>query len=161
MQDVVSSRPPVAAQRLAGTATRLREQSPALVDFGAVTLSATLLILSFPDFNLWPLAWCALVPLLIVVAINRGRWQPFFLGWVFGTVFFYGSCYWLTYSMIHTGGISPWIAFPLLLPGAVLLGIFPGVFGLFMACSIRRWGASTLFIAVRRDGVVFMRLGQR
>jgi len=147
MQDVVSSRPPVAAQRLAGTIARLREQSPALVDFGAVTLSATLLVLSFPDFNLWPLAWCALVPLLIVVAINRGRWQPFFLGWVFGTVFFYGSCYWLTYSMIHTGGISPWIAFPLLLPGAALLGIFPGVFGLFMARGIRRWGPSALFIA--------------
>jgi len=147
MQDVVSSRPPVVAQRLAGSAARLREQSPALVDFGAVTLSATLLVLSFPDFNLWPLTWCALVPLLIVVAINRGRWRPFFLGWVFGTVFFYGSCYWLTYSMIHTGGISPWIAFPLLLPGAVLLGIFPGLFGLFMARSIRKWGASALLIA--------------
>jgi len=147
MQDVVSGRPPLAAQRLADTAARRYEQSPALIDFGAVTLSAVLLILSFPDFNLWPLAWCALAPLLVVIAINKGRWRPFFLGWVFGTVFFYGSCYWLTYSMIHTGGISPWIAFPLLLPGAVLLGIFPGVFGLFMARSIRKWGASALFVA--------------
>jgi len=147
MQDVVSGRPPLAAQRLADTAARRYEQSPALIDFGAVTLSAVLLILSFPDFNLWPLAWCALAPLLVVIAINKGRWRPFFLGWVFGTVFFYGSCYWLTYSMIHTGGISPWIAFPLLLPGAVLLGIFPGVFGLFMARCIRKWGASALFVA--------------
>jgi len=147
MQDVVSGRPPLAAQRLADTAARRYEQSPALIDFGAVTLSAVLLVLSFPDFNLWPLAWCALAPLLVVIAINKGRWRPFFLGWVFGTVFFYGSCYWLTYSMIHTGGISPWIAFPLLLPGAVLLGIFPGVFGLFMARSIRKWGASALFVA--------------
>ena len=147
MQDVVTSHPPVAAQRLAGTAARWYEQSPALIDFGAVTLSAALLILSFPDFNLWPLAWCALVPLLLVVAVNRGRWRPFFLGWVFGTVFFYGSCYWLTYSMIHTGGISPWVAFPLLLPGAALLGIFPGLFGLFMARCIQKWGAPALFIA--------------
>jgi apolipoprotein N-acyltransferase len=147
MQDVVSSRPPVTAQRLADITTRRYEQSPALVDLGAVTLSATLLVLSFPDFNLWPLAWCALVPLLIVVAINQGRWRPFFSGWVFGTVFFYGSCYWLTYSMIHTGGISPWIAFPLLLPGAALLGVFPGVFGFFLSRSIRRWGPSALFIA--------------
>ncbi len=143
----MSSRPPLAAQRLAGTAARRYEQSPALIDFGAVTLSAVLLILSFPDFNLWPLAWCALAPLLLVLAINKGRWRPFFLGWVFGTVFFYGSCYWLTYSMIHTGSVSPWIAFPLLLPGAVLLGIFPGVFGLFMARCIRKWGASALFVA--------------
>lgn len=143
----MSSRPPSNAQRLADSLTRLRETAPALFDFGAATLSAVLLILSFPDFNLWPLAWCALVPLLLVLAINRGRWRPFFLGWVFGTVFFYGSCYWLTYSMIHTGGISPLIAYPLLLPGAVLLGIFPGLFGLFMARAIRHWGTPAILLA--------------
>ncbi|MDQ1637065.1 MAG: apolipoprotein N-acyltransferase [Pyrinomonadaceae bacterium] len=143
----MSTRPTSNAQRLAGNLTRLRESAPALIDFGAATLSAVLLILSFPDFNLWPLAWCALVPLLLVVAMNRGRWRPLFLGWLFGTVFFYGSCYWLTYSMIHTGGISPWIAYPLLLPGAVLLGIFPGLFGLFMARVIRRWGTPAVLLA--------------
>src|SRR6266550_3299171 len=147
MQDVVSSRPPSNAQRLADSLTRLRETAPALFDFGAATLSAVLLILSFPDFNLWPLAWYALVPLLLVLTINRGRWRPFFLGWVFGTVFFYGSCYWLTYSMIHTGGISPLIAYALLLPGAVLLGIFPGLFGLFMARAIRPWGTPAILLA--------------
>lgn len=147
MQDVVSSPPPLFTQRLVTSATLLRERAPAVVDFAAATLSAMLLILSFPDFNLWPLAWCALVPLLVVIAINRGRWRPFFLGWLFGTVFFFGSCYWLTYSMIHTGGISPWIAFPLLLPGAVLLGIFPGLFGLFIGRAIRQWGTAAVLIA--------------
>ncbi len=143
----MSSHSSFATQRLATTIARLPERARAVVDFGAASLSALLLILSFPDFNLWPLAWCALVPLLLVVAINRGRWRPFVLGWVFGTIFFYGSCYWLTYSMIHTGGISPWIAYPLLLPGAVLLGIFPGLFGLFMARAIRKWGTAAVFIA--------------
>ena len=145
MQDV-SSRPPLAAKRLAGSIARLREGAPLLVELSAATLSAVLLILSFPDFNLWPLAWCALVPLLVVLVINKGRWRSFFLGWVFGTVFFYGSCYWLTYSMVHTGGISSWIAFPLLIPGAVLLGIFPGLFGLFLARAIRKWGTLTVLI---------------
>jgi apolipoprotein N-acyltransferase len=147
MQDVVSSNSRRGTRRLANAVTRLRERAPALTDFAWATLSAVLLILSFPDFNLWPLAWCALVPLLLVIAINKGRWRPFFLGWLFGSIFFYGSCYWLTYSMIHTGGISPLIAFPLLLPGAVLLGVFPGLFGLFMARIIRKWGASALFLA--------------
>ena len=147
MQDVVSSRLPLTAQRLADTFTRLGERAPALIDFGGASLSAVLLILSFPDFNLWPLAWCALVPLLLVIAINRGRWRPFFLGWLFGTVFFYGSCYWLTYSMIHTGGISPLIAYPLLLPGAVLLGVFPGLFGLFITRAIRKWGTMAVLLA--------------
>jgi apolipoprotein N-acyltransferase len=147
MQDVVSSSSRLATRRVADSVTRLLERAPALTDFACATLSAGLLILSFPDFNLWPLAWCALVPLLLVLAINKGRWRPFFLGWLFGTLFFYGSCYWLTYSMIHTGGISPLIAFPLLLPGAVLLGIFPGLFGVFMARAMGKWGASALFIA--------------
>jgi len=147
MQDVVSSRPSYARQRLAANVAHLRERAPAFVDFGAATLSAILLILSFPDFNLWPLAWAALVPFLLVISNTRGRWRPFFVGWVFGTFFFYGSCYWLTYSMIHTGGISPWIAFPLLLPGAALLGIFPGLFGLFIARAIRKWGTHAVLLA--------------
>ena len=143
----MSSRRPLATQRLADAVTRLRDRAPALIDFGAATFSAVLLILAFPDFDLWPLAWCALVPLLVVVAINKGRWRPFFLGWVFGTVFFYGSCYWLTYSMIHTGGISPWVAFPLLIPGAALLGVFPGLFGLFMGRLIQKWRTPALWFA--------------
>lgn len=147
MQDVVSGRQTSNTQRLADNLTQFREKSPTFVDFGAATLSAVLLILSFPDFSLWPLAWCALVPLLSVLAINQGRWRPFFLGWVFGTVFFYGSCYWLTYSMIHTGGISPFIAYPLLLPGAVLLGIFPGLFGFLVACVFRKWGTPAILLA--------------
>src|SRR5258707_10911203 len=87
-------------------------------DVGLTLLSAILLIISFPDFNLSPLAWFALVPFLLVVGRNPRPWRCFFLGWLFGTVFFYGSCYWLTYSMIHTGGLPSWIAFILLLPGA-------------------------------------------
>ncbi len=155
----MSSRPPSNAQRLADSLAQVRERLPVLIDFGAATLSAALLILSFPDFNLWPLAWCALVPLLLLLGNSQGRWRPFFLGWVFGTIFFYGSCYWLTYSMIHTGGISRLIAYPLLLPGAVLLGIFPGLFGLFMARAIRKSGtAAILFAPVAWSALEWLRL---
>ncbi len=147
MQHVVSSFPTSNAQLLANSFARLHKRAPAIIDFSVATLSAVLLILSFPDFNLWPLAWCALVPLLVLLATNRGRWRPFFLGWVFGTVFFYGSCYWVTYSMIHTGGISPSIAYALLVPGAVLLGIFSGLFGLILARTLRRWGTLAVWLA--------------
>ena len=80
-------------------------------DVGLTLLSAALLVISFPDFNLSALAWIALVPFLLVVARNPQPRRSFFLGWLFGTVFFYASCYWLTYSMIHTGGLPPAIAF--------------------------------------------------
>jgi apolipoprotein N-acyltransferase len=146
MQVVVSSLPTSNPHGLADIFARLHRRAPAIIDFGVATLSAVLLILSFPDFNLWPLAWCALVPLLVLLATTRGRWRPFFLGWVFGTVFFYGSCYWVTYSMIHTGGISPLIAYGLLIPGAVLLGVFLGLFGLFLARAIRKWGTPAVLL---------------
>jgi apolipoprotein N-acyltransferase len=150
MADVVSTPSqvkPVGAGRLSGFRTRVRSVAPSLTECAAAIGSAALLIFSFPDFNLWPLAWVALVPLFLIVARKTQPWRCFLLGWLFGTVFFYGSCYWLTYSMIHFGGIQPWLAFLLLLPGAVLLGIFPGFFTLVLARLIRNWTTSALFLA--------------
>src|SRR5947208_2561533 len=100
MPEVDSPNSPAIAPRLTHRITNLAPLP--LMGFGVAILSAVLLVLSFPDFNLWPLAWCALVPLLIVITASRSGWRTFFLGWAFGTLFFYGSCYWLTYSMIHT-----------------------------------------------------------
>ena len=150
MEDVVSTSSrvnPGGAARWLGFATRVRSEAPSLTDCGAALVSAALLIFAFPDFNLWPLAWIGLVPLLLVVARKAQPWRCLLLGWLFGTVFFYGSCYWLTYSMIHFGGIPAGLAFVLLLPGAVLLGTFPAVFSLALALAIRKWGTAALFLA--------------
>jgi len=150
MQDAVappSSLTPGTATQSSGLATRIRCDTPSLADCGFALLSSFLLIISFPDFNLWPLAWIALIPLLLIVA---GRPQPvpcFCLGWLFGSVFFFGSCYWLTYSIVHFGGFSPWVAYPMLIPGALVLGIFPGTFTGVVALAIKRWGAAALFLA--------------
>ena len=149
MQQVVSTPPRVSQEKAARFSFfgRGLTKAPSLTECGLAIISAALLIFSFPDFNLWPLAWLALLPLQLAVARPTNLWRPFILGWLFGTVFFYGSCYWLTYSMIHTVGISPWLAFPLLLPGPVLLGIFPALFAFALACSIRKWGTVALFLA--------------
>jgi len=133
--------------RLSVFATRVRCELPSLAECGIALASAVLLIISFPDFNLWPLAWVALVPLLVFVARRPCPLRCFYLGWLFGTAFFYGSCYWLTYSMIQTGGISPWLAFPLLLPAAILVGVFPAIFLLVLARAFRSWGTAALFLA--------------
>lgn len=147
MQDVVSTPSRIRGGRLSEFRSRLRPEAPSLIDCSAAGISAALLIFSFPDFNLWPLAWVALVPLFVVVARSTGPWRAFLLGWLFGSLFFYGSCYWLTYSMIHFGGIPPVLAFVLLAPGAALLGIFPGVFTIVLARAIQKWGSPGLFIA--------------
>jgi apolipoprotein N-acyltransferase len=49
--------------------------------------------------------------------------------------------------MIHFGGIPAWLAFVLLLPGAIVLGIFPAFFTSVLALSIRKWGTIALFPA--------------
>ena len=149
MQDVLSKPPragsPTAAARL--LIARARSHAPTLIDCGVALASAILLIISFPDFELLLLAWIGLVPLLLVVARKPLAWPSFLLGWLFGTVFFYGSCYWLTYSMIHTAGIPPWFAYLLLLPGAIVMGLFPAAFALTLARALRRWGPRALFLA--------------
>lgn len=132
---------------LSGFIARIRSEAPSIVNCGVALISAVLLVFSFPDFNLWLLAWVSLVPLFLIVARNAQPWRSFFWGWLFGSVFFYGSCYWLTYSMIHFGRIESWLAFLLLIPGAVLLGIFPAVFTLVLALVIRKWGAIALFLS--------------
>jgi apolipoprotein N-acyltransferase len=144
---IPSAAPSSTATRLTTCARRIWEVTPSIGESSFALVSAFLLIVSFPDFNLWPLAWIALVPILFVVARCARPGRAFFLGWLFGTVFFYGSCYWLTYSMIHFGGISPWLAFLLLLPGAVLLGIFPALFAAVLAHTVNRWGETALFLA--------------
>ena len=74
-------------------------------EWGAAAASAILLILSFPNFEFSSLAWIALVPLLVVIAKRPSPLHAFILGWAVGSIFFYATCYWLTYSMIHYGGL--------------------------------------------------------
>jgi apolipoprotein N-acyltransferase len=126
---------------------RKGREASLLKDGEFALLSALLLVVSFPDFNLWPLAWVALVPLLILIA----RWprprRAFLSGWLMGGCFFYGTCYWLCYSMVHYGGISKLLAYPLLVPAALIVALFPAVFALTLAQLIRPWGLKALFVS--------------
>ncbi len=147
MQDAVSTAPRVAEPSGSRVSTRPRLGNLTLTDWVLAVTTSVLLILSFPDFELWPLAWVGLVPLLGVVARRPQPRRCFFLGWLAGTTFFYGSCYWLTFSMINYGGIPRPIAFLLLVPVTLLVGIFPGMFALVLARAIKNWGTQALFLA--------------
>jgi len=138
---------PTRTSGLSKLLTQVKSEAPSLTSCGAALFSAALLIVSFPDFDVWPLAWFALIPLLFVVARQPKTIAAFLLGWIFGTVFFFGSCYWLTYSIIHFGGFSPLIAYPMLVPGAVVLGFFPATFAAALACLVKKWGTRALALA--------------
>src|SRR5213080_4503578 len=118
-----------------------------LAEVSVVTSSALLTILSFPDFDLWPLAWIGLVPLLIVIVQPNKASRAFLLGWLWGIVFFYGTCWWLTYPMIHYAHIAPWLAYPLLVLPVALVAIFPGLFSAALTRLVARFGSAALFVA--------------
>ena len=116
-------------------------------EWGAAGASTLLLIFAFPNFELYPLAWIALVPLLIVIARNPCPVPAFIYGWATGTVFYYATCHWLTYSMIHYGGVPTPLAYLLLLPAAAVVGIFHGFFASLVAVAIRKWGLMAILLA--------------
>src|SRR5438093_1357792 len=93
----------------------VRANLPSSAQSSLAIASALLLVLSFPNFDLWFLAWIGLVPLLIAVAKSRKFLPAFVLGFVWGAVFFYGTCWWLTYPMIHYGHVPKLLAYVLLL----------------------------------------------
>jgi apolipoprotein N-acyltransferase len=151
MQDTVSTTTRAPRHRAledsdASVATHSGLRASSVTDWAAALASSVLLILSFPNFGYWPLAWLALVPLLVVIGLRPVLRRSFLLGWFTGAVFFYGSCYWLTYSMVHYGGIPRWAAYLLLAPAPIIVGVFPGVFALALARAIRAWGIRALLL---------------
>ena len=92
------------------------------------TVSAALLRLAYPTFDVWVCAWFGLVPLLAAVAGQKPR-PAFLTGFVAGFVFFGLTLYWV----VHVT-----------LAGAVLLslycGLYLGLFGLAYSFAAERLG---------------------
>lgn len=84
-------------------------------------LSALLLILSFPKFDLAFLAWIALVPLLVALKDKNAKWA-FGLSFVTGIVFFMGVCYWIL--VVEAFTLTDFILF------GIYLAFYIGLFGL-------------------------------
>src|SRR5438445_4054040 len=110
-------------------------------------LAAVLLILSFPDFEYWFLAWFASVPLMWAVEREKASTaKSFILGWIFGTIFFFGTCWWLTFAPITYAHFPPVLAYFLLFCVTAITGLFPAIFAALLAILLRRFG-SLAFLA--------------
>ncbi|MBI3949543.1 MAG: apolipoprotein N-acyltransferase [Acidobacteria bacterium] len=73
--------------------------------------------------------------------------SSFLYGALGGAAFFYGSSYWVTYSMIHYGGLPPWLAYGLTVIPAVALGVFWGPFALGVRWAVTRLGVVGVLMA--------------
>src|SRR5437773_4617872 len=124
MQETISTPAPAKTGWLTNFTPRTRSRPLTLTDWGAAFLASVLLVLSFPDFDLWPLAWVALIPLLMVIARCASAGRAFMVGLTWGVCFFYGSCWWVTCSMIHYGHLRPFVAYPLLFLPVIFIALF-------------------------------------
>ncbi|HKP39222.1 MAG TPA: apolipoprotein N-acyltransferase [Pyrinomonadaceae bacterium] len=133
--------------RLPLSLTDFRACIPSGYEAALAAASALLLVLAFPNFEFWWLAWFGLAPLLYAVARVRRSVTAFLLGWLWGTIFFYGTCWWLTYSMIHYGRMPAWLAYPLLLLPVMFGALFPAAACAFLSRVIIRFGMGAILTA--------------
>ena len=147
MARTITADVPHSTKRISRITSLARSEVPTLIEWSGSFSTALLLILSFPNFDLWYLAWIGLLPVLFVVGRRPSPFRALILGLTFGTSFFYASCYWLTYSMIHYGGLPGWLAYLLLLPAAMVVGIFPGLFLAALAQLVKRFGLYAVLAA--------------
>jgi apolipoprotein N-acyltransferase len=106
-------------------------------------LAAVMLTLAFPDFEWWWMAWFALVPLMFAIDREKASLlRSFVVGWLFGTAFFFGTCWWLAYAPIHYAGFPPLIAYSLIFIATAGAGLFPAVFATILAILLRRFGTA-------------------
>src|SRR4030042_6807982 len=89
-------------------------------------LSAILLIFSFPNFNLWLLAWFGFVPLFFALN-NKSLKQAFFLFFITGIIFWLGIIYWLRH-----------VTFIGMIILVLYLALYFAIFGLIIRAPTRR-----------------------
>lgn len=95
-------------------------------------LSGILLILIFPNFDLEPLAWVALVPLLWTLRGKAPR-QAFGLGGIAGLIFYFGTLHWVTSTMVNYGHLPLPVSLLILLMLALYLAAYVALFAFLFA----------------------------
>ncbi len=131
---------------LRAAAIRIATDKRRLTDLALSTLSGCLVFLSFPAYDLWPLLWVSLVPLLFVVHEKR-PWQAFGWGFWAGLVTNWGGFWWVTGMLMDFGHFSLAAAIPI----CTLLCAYQGlVFALWAGLTsaiVQRTRANILWVA--------------
>ena len=109
-------------------------------------LSGVLLTLAFPFFNLSFLAWVAFVPLLVSLWEKNGK-ESFAAGFIFGLTYFFGTLYWIYYSIDHYGGIPFFASIAIVILLCLYLSLYPAIFSFLFSSMIRKTKLPCLFIA--------------
>src|SRR5262245_18395660 len=110
-------------------------------------LSGLLLVLSLPKPDFYPLAWVALVPLLVAIFTAPTLKRAILPSYVAGVMFFAGTCYWITETMMIYGGVSTFEAIGIGLLFAWTFAFHIVLVGIPVWLAIERWGAMGMLAA--------------
>lgn len=126
----------------------IRGLAPSPLSALLAAVSGGALVFAFPDFEIYWLAAVALVPLFYAIGREADSFRrSFTTGWIFGTVFFFGTCWWLTFAPITYAGL-PWPpVYFLMFCAAAGAGVFPAVFSGLLGVALRRFGTSGMTAA--------------
>ena len=103
-----------------------------VLTFFLIILSAIALAAAFPPIDLEFLAWIGMSSFFFALD-GKNRKSGFFLGLLWGFIFFMGTIYWVVNSMVSYGGIPFFTGALILILLALYLSLFFGMFGLGMA----------------------------
>ncbi|MFZ4985539.1 MAG: apolipoprotein N-acyltransferase [Blastocatellia bacterium] len=119
---------------------RLLTGNPLSWQCGLALLSALLLILSFPPFEVTHLIWIALLPLLFTLGSGVTRKRAFLLGWLTGLAWTYFCDSWIAHSMVFYGQFATALAYAICGLFAGILAVFTGLFALGVNQAVRTFG---------------------
>jgi len=105
-----------------------------------------LFVLSFPSFDIFPLAWFALAPLLVIL-YDRPKGEAFKAGLSFGIVYFFGTVYWIYHSINHFGSIAFVPSLLIVLILSLYLSLYTAVFCAFYSMIIKKTDLPALLVA--------------
>jgi apolipoprotein N-acyltransferase len=116
------------------------------IRFFPALISGILVVLSFPSFDFYPLAWIALVPLLVALWDKKAK-EAFLFGFVFGLTYFFGSLYWIYHSINHYGGFSFAASILVVLLFCCYLSLYPALFAYCYVSIMQKTRLPALLIA--------------
>lgn len=91
----------------------------------AAIVSALLLTAASPGYNIWPLAYIALVPMLISIPVTE---KGLLTGWLFGTVYYAINLHWVVTAVSGFGNSPFFVGVIVEIAFSLFLGLFWGVF---------------------------------
>lgn len=111
---------------------------PLLLHIGLAFLSALLLLLIFPKFEVYWLSPIALTPLLVALARTPLAWQRFAIGWAVGIVYWFFLCNWIAFVLEVDGGMGRWGGWGSFVLFSVLKGLHMAVFSWLAGMLLNR-----------------------